>query len=107
MKLVALFPLICLLSINVGGTEFSTRSGERGFHAQRVAAADQSNRRVALVIGNGKYTDAPLKNPVNDAAGMARSFNSSVSMSLITIIFRARPCARPSANSATRSRVAA
>jgi len=31
--------------------------------------ADQS--RAALVIGNGAYATAPLKNPVNDAADMA------------------------------------
>lgn len=28
-------------------------------------------RRVALVIGNGAYKDAPLRNPVNDATDMA------------------------------------
>ena len=27
--------------------------------------------RVALVIGNGDYRTAPLKNPVNDARAMA------------------------------------
>ena len=30
-------------------------------------------RRVALVIGNGAYPTAPLKNPVNDARDMART----------------------------------
>lgn len=29
--------------------------------------------RVALVIGNGAYRDAPLRNPVNDARGMAEA----------------------------------
>jgi uncharacterized caspase-like protein len=31
-----------------------------------------SERRVALIIGNSTYSDAPLKNPVNDADSMAR-----------------------------------
>ena len=30
-----------------------------------------AGQRLALVIGNGAYADAPLKNPVNDAADMA------------------------------------
>ncbi|HNJ43727.1 MAG TPA: caspase family protein, partial [Acidobacteriota bacterium] len=37
---------------------------------QRVSKAN-STRRVALVIGNAAYTEAPLKNPVNDARDMA------------------------------------
>ena len=32
--------------------------------------------RIALVIGNGDYEHAPLKNPVNDAALMARTLKS-------------------------------
>ncbi|MHC4459272.1 MAG: caspase family protein, partial [Planctomycetota bacterium] len=31
----------------------------------------QSERRVALVIGNSDYEHAPLKNPINDANDMA------------------------------------
>jgi uncharacterized caspase-like protein/TPR repeat protein len=38
-------------------------NGERGSRPQQ----DQAEARVALVIGNGAYKDAPLKNPVNDA----------------------------------------
>lgn len=30
-----------------------------------------AERRIALVIGNGKYAEAPLRNPVNDARAMA------------------------------------
>lgn len=30
-------------------------------------------KRVALVVGNGKYPTAPLKNPVNDARAMAKT----------------------------------
>jgi hypothetical protein len=39
-----------------------------------VAAAD-GQRRVALVIGNGTYADAPLKNPPNDARAMAKALS--------------------------------
>jgi len=34
-------------------------------------ASAQAERRVALVIGNGAYREAPLRNPVNDARAMA------------------------------------
>jgi hypothetical protein len=34
-------------------------------------AMAQAERRVALVIGNGSYREAPLRNPVNDSRAMA------------------------------------
>jgi uncharacterized caspase-like protein len=37
------------------------------------ACIAQSEQRVALVIGNGAYDDAPLKNPPNDARAMAQA----------------------------------
>jgi uncharacterized caspase-like protein len=40
---------------------------------QGSAQANFSGKRIALVIGNGKYPTAPLKNPVNDARAMAKS----------------------------------
>lgn len=39
-------------------------------------AAYPATRRVALVIGNAAYQNAPLKNPVNDARDMARTLRS-------------------------------
>ena len=36
-----------------------------------AAQAQQKERRVALVIGNASYKDAPLKDPVNDANDVA------------------------------------
>jgi uncharacterized caspase-like protein len=36
-------------------------------------------RRVALVIGNAKYKEAPLTNPVNDARDMAAACSVRVS----------------------------
>lgn len=38
-----------------------------------AAVAESADRRVALVIGNGAYKDAPLRNAVNDARDMART----------------------------------
>src|SRR5262244_1952874 len=35
------------------------------------------DHRVALVIGNGAYDDAPLKNPVNDATDMAHALREA------------------------------
>jgi hypothetical protein len=44
-----------------------------------VAALAQAPKpqRLALVIGNGAYRDAPLPNPVNDAADMASALEAS------------------------------
>jgi len=39
-----------------------------------VAAPEQ---RIALVIGNGKYRDSPLGNPVNDARAVAKALTRS------------------------------
>lgn len=36
-----------------------------------VASVPPSEQRVALVIGNSAYTDAPLNNPINDAVDVA------------------------------------
>ena len=44
-------------------------------HAQ--TAAPSKPARLALVIGNGAYAEAPLPNPTNDAADMARALESS------------------------------
>ncbi len=43
-------------------------------HAQAVDPAQP--QRVALVIGNSNYPNAPLKNPKNDAAAIAQSLTS-------------------------------
>lgn len=38
---------------------------------QIPSAAGQPEKRIALVIGNGAYSSAPLRNPINDARAMA------------------------------------
>ncbi|HUL95533.1 MAG TPA: caspase family protein [Usitatibacter sp.] len=50
--------------------------------ATGAACADEAKgpdkpMRLALVIGNGAYKDAPLSNPVNDAADMAKALEAS------------------------------
>ena len=62
LKGVSLAAAVCLLAVL------------QPAHAQRnltVAAPPASEQRVALVIGNGAYVDAPLKNPANDATDVA------------------------------------
>ncbi|HZI17761.1 MAG TPA: tetratricopeptide repeat protein [Pyrinomonadaceae bacterium] len=47
------------------------RSQDRGIRVSTEAA----ERRIALVIGNGSYATAPLKNPPNDASDMAAALS--------------------------------
>jgi hypothetical protein len=42
----------------------------------RVQQGPQTERRVALVIGNSAYKDSPLLNPVNDARAMAHALRN-------------------------------
>ncbi len=47
-----------------------------GAAQQRLSpSSDSSESRVALVIGNASYKDAPLANPVNDARAIAKALN--------------------------------
>lgn len=45
--------------------------------ATTQAAAATAEQRIALVIGNGQYKDAPLLNPVNDARAVAKALTRS------------------------------
>lgn len=47
-------------------TFITAHADERSIAIRKKLAAN-SERRIALVIGNSSYQDAPLKNPVNDA----------------------------------------
>lgn len=57
----------------------SLPGSDRNLLVQAVApvAATNSNQRLALVIGNAAYADAPLSNPVNDARAFAQSLKDS------------------------------
>jgi len=43
------------------------------FSEQESKEKQKDDRRIALVVGNGEYANAPLKNPANDAKGMAET----------------------------------
>ena len=59
---------------------------DRNLSVQRVANPQPriSAQRIALVIGNANYKDAPLTNPVNDA----RAISKALSDSGFTVILR-------------------
>lgn len=44
---------------------------------QSTAQVLQTRQRVALVVGNSSYRDAPLANPVNDARAIAKALEAS------------------------------
>src|SRR5215472_7403633 len=46
---------------------------QRNDRGIRVEKTEQSEQRVALVIGNSAYKEAPLRNPVNDSRDMAQT----------------------------------
>lgn len=51
---------------------------DRNLLVERTAAAPATrSQRVALVIGNAAYKEAPLLNPVNDAKGMAKALQEA------------------------------
>jgi uncharacterized caspase-like protein len=60
------FNLIVALGV---GLAVAAHAQERGI----TLAAGDKEQRVALVIGNGAYADAPLKNAVNDARDMTQA----------------------------------
>jgi hypothetical protein len=61
------------LAINIGA-HFSLYAQDRGMTTPDV---QQSNARVALVIGNGAYQLSPLKNPTNDARAVALALKNT------------------------------
>ena len=68
----ALSPLLLLVML----TAFPTVSqAQRGISVTAAKPID-SERRVALVIGNSHYKNNPLRNPVHDAQAMSRALSS-------------------------------
>ena len=57
----------------------SVAPGDRNLLVQAVAPASATNssQRIALVIGNAAYKEAPLVNPVNDARAIAQALKES------------------------------
>jgi Caspase domain len=60
----------------VGGAFQNTIAQDRGQSVRPGVGATPSAQRVALVIGNSAYQEAPLANPVNDANDMAAQLES-------------------------------
>src|SRR5262245_44893964 len=68
------------------GAGVATLAARVRFGAPRLTSATQATtpggtalppgRRIALVIGNGAYKSAPLKNPVSDAEAVASSLKA-------------------------------
>jgi uncharacterized caspase-like protein len=60
------------------GTAKALAAGERNLQVQQGAAVQfNNNQRIALVIGNAAYKDAPLTNPVNDARAIVLALKES------------------------------
>jgi uncharacterized caspase-like protein len=59
--------LLAVLAVAV----YAARGAPVSAVAQGASAASSAGRRVALVIGNSAYPEAPLRNPANDARAMA------------------------------------
>jgi len=62
--------LIALLLIPMSVQSQSAQLDERGLTQRKT---DKAEQHFALVIGNSSYADAPLKNSVNDARGIAQA----------------------------------
>lgn len=80
-KSVALASLLCIGMLSTANAQ-TKPGGERNLQVQAANAAAgspvvNSTQRVALVIGNGAYRDAPLTNPVNDARAIAQALKES------------------------------
>jgi uncharacterized caspase-like protein len=62
---------LCLAGMSLGAEPLG------GGFQDASRGLDLRERRTALVIGNGAYKDAPLRNPVNDARAMAAALRAS------------------------------
>jgi len=78
-------PLARRAALRRFGAGLATLAAPALFGAPRLAASAQAapaatalppGRRIALVIGNGAYKSAPLKNPVSDAEAVASSLKA-------------------------------
>lgn len=67
----------CLLALTLpfvpGRAQAPRKPQDRGIRITQSETRPVTERRVALVIGNGAYADSPLKNPANDARAMAQA----------------------------------
>lgn len=74
---IFLVGLFLLLAITTSGTAADKRKPRASAAASATELTNSGqHKRVALVIGNGDYKDAPLKNPPNDAEDVAATLRS-------------------------------
>ena len=66
-------PISFLVTVILLFTTSAYGHQERGLGLNNSSAL--SNRRIALVIGNGAYTSSPLRNPPNDSTDMAAALS--------------------------------
>lgn len=59
--------------ISIKATDMKFNITEETFTVEKENSAVPEEKRVALIIGNSDYVDAPLRNPANDARDMAAS----------------------------------
>ncbi|MEI6802795.1 MAG: caspase family protein [Burkholderiales bacterium] len=75
--------LVCAASLPASWTQAasgtSPATGERNLQVQASASTQGINnaQRLALVIGNASYKEAPLTNPVNDARAIGQALRDS------------------------------
>lgn len=62
-----------LISISAVALLFTSAAARLRGLAGQGSATETSARRVALLIGNGGYPGAPLKNPINGAQDVAQA----------------------------------
>jgi hypothetical protein len=62
--------------LTVPRTRFLVTIALTCFLATTVVGQERAPSRVALVIGNGAYKEAPLRNPVNDARSMRKRLSA-------------------------------
>ena len=72
-------PWLAVLACLLLAPATPTLAAAPGAHAAATSprAAAQASQRVALVVGNNAYRDAPLLNPVNDARAMAAALEKA------------------------------
>ncbi len=71
--------LLCAGLSNAQAQASRSIADDRNLSVQRVANPQPriNAQRIALVIGNANYKDAPLTNPVNDARAIAKALGDS------------------------------
>ena len=67
MKAILWVLLVCTVMAQAANDKDSTSTASKA----ATPAATSGEQRIALVIGNGRYKDSPLINPINDARAMA------------------------------------